>query len=59
MPHLTDLTIGTEFRGNDGESYKVTSNLNDESKLIIELERVVPIPTEEELLNIIEEEIIK
>lgn len=41
MPHLTDLTIGTEFRGNDGETYKVTSNFNDENKLLIELEKVV------------------
>jgi hypothetical protein len=42
MPHLLDLTIGTEYKGNDGETYKVTSNFNDKNKLLIELERVEP-----------------
>lgn len=53
MPHLLDLTIGTEYKGNDGETYKVVSNLNDEDKLIIELERQVETPKEDKLLNII------
>jgi hypothetical protein len=51
MPHLTDLTIGTEFRGNDGETYKVTSNFNDKEKLLIELERVEAVVPPDELIK--------
>ena len=40
MPHLTDLTIGTLFRGNDGEEYKVTSNFSEKDKMYIELTKV-------------------
>lgn len=43
MPHLLDLTIGTEYKGNDGETYKVTSSMNDKNKMFIELERVEPV----------------
>lgn len=44
MPHLTDLTIGTLFRGNDGEEYRVCSNFSEDKKMFIELEKVVSEP---------------
>lgn len=40
MPHLLDLTIGTEFKGNDGESYKVSSNWSEKNKIFVELEKI-------------------
>jgi hypothetical protein len=47
MPHLLDLTIGTEYKGNDGETYKVSNNFSDKDKMYIELERQVVAPAEE------------
>ncbi len=46
MPHLVDLTLGTEFIGNDKEIYKVTSSLNEKDKLIVELTRSEPVVNE-------------
>ncbi len=40
MPHLLDLTIGTEYKGNDGETYKVTSNFSEGKKIFVELTKV-------------------
>ena len=51
MPHLLDLTIGTEYKGNDGESYKVSNNFSDKNKMYIELERVEPVEPPEELIK--------
>lgn len=42
MPHLLDLTLGTEYKGNDGETYKVVSNFSEGSKLYVELKVVEP-----------------
>ncbi len=40
MPHLLDLTLGTEYKGNDGETYKVVGNLSDGNKIYCELQKV-------------------
>jgi len=48
MPHLLDLTIGTEYKGNDGETYKVTSAFGDGNKMYVELEKKVE-PINEEI----------
>jgi hypothetical protein len=50
MPHLLDLTIGTEYKGNDGETYKITNNYSDKNKMYIELERVEVVGPPEELI---------
>lgn len=38
--HLTDLTQGTIYRGNDGEEWRITSSMTNEDKMFIELEKV-------------------
>lgn len=43
MLNIDTLTLGNEFKDNDGEIFKVTSNFSDKDKLYVEITKVTPL----------------
>ena len=52
MLHIDILTVGNEFKNDQGDIFKITSNMNDGKKGFVEYEKVEVVePLEDKLIE--------
>lgn len=51
MLHIDILTVGNEFKNDQGDIFKITSNMNDGKKGFVEYEKVEVVVPPEELIE--------